>query len=189
MEIKIENNLLFDVSKICRVCLSEKEQMRSVFMQDESTGQSMILAEMLMGFSAVQIENGDGLPTLICLQCVHQISRCYSFKQLCEQSDMNLRHYLGKPVTSKQTKLEENQNNDYTTSLFLDNFGMESSSEDSDEDDYKDDFLTLPPILSDNPNDEKVIAQKQLLKAAKFQKMRLTKRKLLTKGGKSAGKL
>ncbi|VEN49083.1 unnamed protein product, partial [Callosobruchus maculatus] len=55
MEIKIENNLLFDVSKICRVCLSEKEQMRSVFMQDESTGQSMILAEMLMGFSAVQM--------------------------------------------------------------------------------------------------------------------------------------
>lgn len=56
MEIKIDNDVnLFDVSKICRTCLTEKSDMRSVFMQDESTGQSTILAEMLMGFSSVQV--------------------------------------------------------------------------------------------------------------------------------------
>lgn len=56
MEIKIDNDVnLFDVSKICRTCLTEKSDMRSVFMLDESTGQSTSLAEMLMGFSSVQV--------------------------------------------------------------------------------------------------------------------------------------
>lgn len=56
MEVKNEtqtNN--FDINKICRACLTEKGEMRSVFMQDETTGQAMILAEMLMGFSSVQV--------------------------------------------------------------------------------------------------------------------------------------
>lgn len=56
MEIKIDNDVnLFDVSKICRTCLTEKSDMRSLFMQDETTGQTAILAEMLMGFSSVQV--------------------------------------------------------------------------------------------------------------------------------------
>lgn len=56
MEIKIDAEVnLFDVSKICRTCLTEKSDMRSVFMRDDSTGHSAILAEMLMGFSSVQV--------------------------------------------------------------------------------------------------------------------------------------
>lgn len=123
---------------------------------------------------------------MLCLQCVHEISRCYSFKQLSEQSDISLRQYLGKPLRGKQCKEENNHQSDFTTSLFLDNFGDDSSSSDSDEDDFKDDFCLLQNI-SENPNDEKTIAQKQLLKVAKSQKMRLSKRKLLAKGGKAAG--
>ncbi|KAJ8956839.1 hypothetical protein NQ318_014253 [Aromia moschata] len=185
MEVKVDSNV-FDISKICRACLTEKGEMRSVFMQDESTGQAMILAEMLMGFSSVQIENGDGLPSLICLQCVHQISRCYSFKQLCEQSDLNLRQYLGKPTITKQCKEEDiHHNNDFTATLLLDNFGLDSSSGDSDEDDYKEEFSLLQSI-PENPNDEKIIAQKQLLKSAKAQKSKMSKRKILAKGGKAA---
>lgn len=41
---------------------------------------------------------GDGLPSQVCLQCVHYINRAYSFKQLCERSDATLREYLGKPL-------------------------------------------------------------------------------------------
>lgn len=54
MEVKLDTNI-FDINKICRTCLTEKGEMRSVFMQDETTGQAMILAEMLMGFSSVQV--------------------------------------------------------------------------------------------------------------------------------------
>lgn len=45
----------FDINKICRACLSEKGEMRSVFLADETIGQAMRLAEMIMGFSAVQV--------------------------------------------------------------------------------------------------------------------------------------
>lgn len=45
----------FDVQKICRTCLREKGEMRSVFVADESTGQAVIVAEMIMGFTSVQV--------------------------------------------------------------------------------------------------------------------------------------
>lgn len=114
---------------------------------------------------------------------MHQVNTAYSFKQLCEQSDQNLRQYLGKPLNPKQCKEEESQHVDlYNSSLLLDNFGMDDSSNDSD-DDFRQDFGLLEGGISDNPNDEKAIAQRQLLKAAKMQKHKISKKKLLTKNG------
>lgn len=49
------NSAQFDINKICRACLSEKSEMRSIFHPDETIGQAMILAEMIMGFSSVQV--------------------------------------------------------------------------------------------------------------------------------------
>lgn len=46
----------------------------------------------------------DGLPAQVCLQCVHYISRAFSFKQLCERSESTLRELLGRPI--QQTLLE-----------------------------------------------------------------------------------
>lgn len=46
---------------------------------------------------------GDGLPSQVCFQCVHYISRAYSFKLLCERSDATLRQYLGKPILTELT--------------------------------------------------------------------------------------
>lgn len=43
----------------------------------------------------------DGLPSQVCLQCVHYINRAFSFKQLCERSDATLRQYLGKPLLTE----------------------------------------------------------------------------------------
>lgn len=45
----------------------------------------------------------DGLPAQVCLQCVHYITRAYSFKRLCERSEVTLRELLGRPT---QTLLE-----------------------------------------------------------------------------------
>lgn len=123
-----------------------------------------------------QIETGDGLPSLICLDCIHQVNRAFTFKQLCEQSDSNLRQYLGKPAVQKQCKKEEESQN-YSTIPLLDSFGFDDddSSNKSDEDDLK---LELPA----EENDEKTIAQRQLIKA-KMQKRKLSKKKLLSKNG------
>ncbi|CAH0557987.1 unnamed protein product [Brassicogethes aeneus] len=180
MEVKLDP--VFDASKICRTCLNEKNEMRSLFFQDDSIGHSLALADMLMQMATLQITNDDGLPTLVCLECYHQIISSYTFKRLCEQSDCNLRQYLGKPLITKQMKEEptpppqqQQQQNDYS---LLDSFGMDSSSSESSDDD---DYFLMPTTVPDNPADEKAIAQKQLLKAAKMQKGKMGKRKMMSK--------
>lgn len=76
-------SLKFD--KICRACLETKKDMRPLFEQ--------LTATMLMDISKVQVEVGDGLPAQLCLQCVHQISRCHAFKEIVERNDAALREH------------------------------------------------------------------------------------------------
>lgn len=40
------------------------------------------------------MDNTDGWPDKICIQCVHQVSRCHAFKKRIETSDKELRHYI-----------------------------------------------------------------------------------------------
>lgn len=54
MDIKNDTDQ-FNINKICRACLTEKEEMRSIFLSDESIGQTMQLADMIMGFSTIQV--------------------------------------------------------------------------------------------------------------------------------------
>ncbi|XP_059054181.1 zinc finger protein 585B-like [Achroia grisella] len=78
------NKLLqLNFDKICRACLEIKKDMRPLFEQ--------LTATMLMGISKVQVSVGDGLPAQLCLQCVHQISRCHAFKETVERNDIVLR--------------------------------------------------------------------------------------------------
>ncbi|GBP85638.1 Zinc finger and BTB domain-containing protein 49 [Eumeta japonica] len=90
--------LRFD--KICRACLQVKKDMRPLFEQ--------LTATMLMGISKVQVAVGDGLPDQLCLQCVHQISRCHSFKELIERNDVVLREYAQKMAEEAEVQKKEN---------------------------------------------------------------------------------
>lgn len=38
----------------------------------------------------------DGLPQLICAQCICQVNNAYSFKKLCEENDFTLRKIIFK---------------------------------------------------------------------------------------------
>ncbi|GLV46398.1 uncharacterized protein CBL_20740, partial [Carabus blaptoides fortunei] len=72
------------------------------------------LDEMLVSFANIQVCEGDGFPNLMCVQCVLQCSRAYTFKQLCEKSDATLRQYLSpefqeqlsNTIADQQTKQE-----------------------------------------------------------------------------------
>lgn len=55
MEIVKHDPTPFDINKICRTCLRDKGEMRSVFLADESIGQAVVVAEMIMGFTSVQV--------------------------------------------------------------------------------------------------------------------------------------
>lgn len=60
------------------------------------------------------MQAGDGLPQLMCVPCVLQVSRAFTFKQLCQRSDQTLRTFYReiekcmannrKPENLKQTK-------------------------------------------------------------------------------------
>lgn len=52
------------------------------------------------------MQTGDGLPELMCVPCVLQVSRAFTFKQQCQRSDQTLKSYLG-----QNSKLDETDNN------------------------------------------------------------------------------
>lgn len=73
------------IDKICRACLMERKDMKPLF--------GACLDEMLQYFTSIDMSPDDDLPHLMCIQCVLQCSRAYTFKQLCEKSDSILRQY------------------------------------------------------------------------------------------------
>lgn len=58
----------------------------------------------------------DGLPSQVCLQCVHYITRAFSFKQLCEKSENTLRELLGRPLQTTFLELKPLLANDVLVS-------------------------------------------------------------------------
>jgi hypothetical protein len=75
-----------ELDKICRVCLSVKKEMQPLFAEQ--------VAEMLMDCTRIKVEDLDGWPDKICIQCVHQVSRSHAFKQRVEKTDNTLRQYI-----------------------------------------------------------------------------------------------
>ena len=91
---------MLELDKICRVCISERKDMRPLFSEK--------VAEMLVEFASVKVESTEGWPDKICVQCVHQISRCHAFKALVERSDRELREYI-KSLTVRVVIEEQEQ--------------------------------------------------------------------------------
>lgn len=59
---------------------------------------------------------GDGLPSQVCLQCVHYINRAFSFKQLCERSESTLRQLLASTIDSTFLELKPVSPNEFIVS-------------------------------------------------------------------------
>ncbi|XP_019871436.2 zinc finger protein 558 [Aethina tumida] len=74
------------LDQICRTCLREKANLKPIF--------EACVPNMLMSCASIQVMINDGLPNQICTQCLQSVNKAYTFKQLCEKSDMTLREYL-----------------------------------------------------------------------------------------------
>ncbi|KAG5673778.1 hypothetical protein PVAND_003798 [Polypedilum vanderplanki] len=75
-----------ELEKICRLCLQIKRDMRNLFTDN--------IISMLEEFCSIKISKEDGWPSLVCSQCVHQVSRCHTFKKRIEKSDETLKQYI-----------------------------------------------------------------------------------------------
>ncbi|XP_017018868.1 uncharacterized protein [Drosophila kikkawai] len=94
-----------ELDKICRLCISERKEMRPLFSEK--------VPEMLMDITNVHVEPTEGWPDKICVQCVHAVSRNHAFKTLVERSDKELREYINgltvRLVAEEQTAAAKQQ--------------------------------------------------------------------------------
>ncbi|CAG9767525.1 unnamed protein product [Ceutorhynchus assimilis] len=89
------------LDKVCRACLMVKGNMRPLF--------GACLDEMLASFTGIQISQNDGFPRHMCVQCVLQCSRAYTFKQLYEKSNAILRQFVSKEFQDNLKKYQEQE--------------------------------------------------------------------------------
>ncbi|XP_037927792.1 zinc finger protein 628 [Teleopsis dalmanni] len=82
----------YNIHKICRVCL-EEGALTSIY----STEFAMTPSTMMMMCAKIRVYKTDGLPAVICNNCIYRLGVAYHFKQECENSDIRLRQYLGLP--------------------------------------------------------------------------------------------
>lgn len=87
---------IIEFDKICRGCLGKKDKMRNLF----GTSLDLMFVNVC---PAIQIELGDGLPDLMCVQCVLSVSRAFTFKQQCEKNDKIMRQYIEKQLENDGT--------------------------------------------------------------------------------------
>ncbi|XP_030756410.1 zinc finger protein 2 homolog [Sitophilus oryzae] len=85
------------LDKICRTCLQEKQDLKSIF--------DAYIPNMIMALTTVQVVQGDGLPHQICTQCLRDVSKAYAFRQKCEKSDTTVRNYIN--INSLNTNLSQ----------------------------------------------------------------------------------
>lgn len=88
---------IIDLDRICRTCLVERDRdgLKDLF--------EFGLAETVTSVvSGITIEESDGLPGHICLECLQEVERIIGFRQQCERSDATIRNLIEKSVVIKQ---------------------------------------------------------------------------------------
>uniref|UniRef100_A0A8D8MPH2 Zinc finger protein 271 n=2 Tax=Culex pipiens TaxID=7175 RepID=A0A8D8MPH2_CULPI len=86
------------LDRVCRTCLVEKEKddLKDLF--------EFGLAETVMYCvgRVISVEESDGLPGHICMECLQEVERIISFRQQCERSDGTIRNLIEKSVVINQ---------------------------------------------------------------------------------------
>ncbi|KAJ0175695.1 hypothetical protein K1T71_008854 [Dendrolimus kikuchii] len=89
-------NLNKRMNKICRICL-EEGVLSSVFTKNFNTS----VNEMIEYCCNIKIYKDDGLPELVCSNCIYKLGVAYHFKKTCESANIKLRQYLGVELPNK----------------------------------------------------------------------------------------
>lgn len=79
--------------QMCRTCLGTIDETMSIFRNIFVSKTEVALTDILLNFYNYKVEKDDGLPEVICDNCVYQLTITYSFKQLIEHSARTLSQY------------------------------------------------------------------------------------------------
>ncbi|KAB0802456.1 hypothetical protein PPYR_04642 [Photinus pyralis] len=93
------NSILFiNISRVCRICLTESASMRSIFStleENEALEESGCnFWDILKKITSVPISVSEGFPTLLCSNCVLLILGAYKFQIQFQHSNSILQQYL-----------------------------------------------------------------------------------------------
>ncbi|XP_012273695.1 zinc finger protein 287-like [Orussus abietinus] len=83
-----ERSVIRNIGEECRICLKKSTHLWKLFQNGEEAPRK------IMAFAAVQVEEGDGLPSTICSICRKLVDMSYKFKCQVEKSDATLREIL-----------------------------------------------------------------------------------------------
>ncbi|CAK9822267.1 hypothetical protein ANTRET_LOCUS832, partial [Anthophora retusa] len=92
MEVSKNEQLADTYEKIygdeCRICLKRAAEICELFRNGDA------IPRKLMAVASVQVEEGDGLPPVICLPCNQRLDASYDFKCQIQNSDEKFRQIL-----------------------------------------------------------------------------------------------
>ncbi|XP_044742582.1 zinc finger protein 501-like [Chrysoperla carnea] len=103
-----------DFEKICRVCTRLAEKLTSIMLYN--------IIDMIKACTSVKIIQNDELPHQVCEICLARLQNAFNFKELCENSDYELRQiYIKKrqkeEITIEDVKLESYECKSETSEL------------------------------------------------------------------------
>lgn len=91
--------LPMNMDRVCRICLTESTNLSSIFCSNQEV-QFPEISQKIQICGSIDIQEQDGLPSLICNDCIFKASIAHEFRQLCQHSDARLRLYYNKPSKS-----------------------------------------------------------------------------------------
>lgn len=141
-------NFEINISRTCRSCLNEsgnmcviQESIKVATAGGFANGDEMSIADLMMACTKVrvklsfklfkvkkpkrkthfftQITHNDGLPQLICSECLFQVQQAFNYKQMCETSDTKLREFLHKNESVVETGPMSSGIHDAYDSIFV----------------------------------------------------------------------
>ncbi|XP_073964495.1 uncharacterized protein [Choristoneura fumiferana] len=97
------DNIKLDANTICRTCMCEAADMKSVFLKlhDERT-----LSDLVAFITNININNEDSLPKQVCNECETFLSKASSFKQRCLDVESKLTKLFTKETSSSFSRIK-----------------------------------------------------------------------------------
>uniref|UniRef100_A0A1L8DIX4 C2h2-type zn-finger protein n=1 Tax=Nyssomyia neivai TaxID=330878 RepID=A0A1L8DIX4_9DIPT len=90
MDVVGEVILEYNIEKLCRLCLKEDENVRSIF--GKENGQTF--TEIIMACAGIQIQENDGMPDKMCGLCEGHVESAYKFRTKVQANDASLREFM-----------------------------------------------------------------------------------------------
>ncbi|XP_044729709.1 zinc finger protein 883-like [Chrysoperla carnea] len=152
-------------NQVCRGCLSEDDDLKPMYAQLETNLHgNVVLSDMFMECTSIQIDNNDNLPKQLCDNCIYQINQSFLFKKNCQRIEESLHQY------EKHKDLfvdDDNINNDQLSPTDMTTTNDCSLNDDNSDDDFKN-AINVEYLEEDMNSDNEIDLKEDIVKEEKL---------------------